>query len=179
MPSSGDEQGAGATLVMGRLRRSSRLLGRIEVAVASVLLAAMVVLVFTDVLLRYVFDAPIRGAGELATSMFVWVVFLGSATAARRRLHVAISWFMEQVPPKLATIANRGVTIAIVAILLATAWFGIELMNGSRDRTLPLTDIPLRWIYAAVPVGCVLMAIGYLSPSEADATELGFDEAVP
>jgi TRAP-type C4-dicarboxylate transport system permease small subunit len=163
----------------GRLRRGSRLLGRIEVVVASVLLAAMVVLVFSDVLMRYVFDAPIRGAGELATSLFVWVVFLGSATAARRRLHVAITWFVEQLPPTPAAIAARAATILIVAILLATAWFGIELMNGSRERTLPLTDIPLRWIYAAVPVGCVLMAIGYCSPSEADPAEIGLDEAMP
>jgi TRAP-type C4-dicarboxylate transport system permease small subunit len=163
----------------GRLRRGSLLLGRIEVIVASILLAAMVGLVFTDVLMRYVFAAPIKGAGELATSLFVWVVFLGSATAARRRLHVAIMWFVEQLPANLAVIASRGVTAATVAILLATAWFGVELMNGSRDRTLPLTDIPLRWIYAAVPVGCVLMAIGYLSPSEADPAEIGLDEAVP
>lgn len=165
--------------MVGRLRRGSWLLGRIEVVVSSVLLAAMVVLVFADVLMRYVLDAPIRGAGELATSLFVWVVFLGSATAARRRLHVAITWFVEQLPPRPAVLVERSATVAIVVILLVTAWFGVELMNGSRERTLPLTDIPLRWIYAAVPVGCVLMAIGYLSPSEADPGEVGLDEAVP
>ena len=52
-----------------RLRRGSRLLGRIEVIVASILLAAMVVLVFTDVLMPYVFDAPLTGAGEVATTL--------------------------------------------------------------------------------------------------------------
>jgi TRAP-type C4-dicarboxylate transport system permease small subunit len=162
-----------------RFRRASRLVGRIEVIVASILLAAMVVVVFTDVLMRYVFGAPVRGAGEVATSLFVWVVFLGSATAARRRLHVAITWFVERLPPRAAAVTDRVATAAIVAILLATAWFGIELMNGSRDRTLPLTDLPLRWIYAAVPVGCILMAIGYLSPSEIDPLETGLNEAVP
>ena len=41
--------------------------------------------------------------------------------------------------------------LAIVVTLLVTAWFGVELMNGSRERTLPLTDIPLRLVYAGVP----------------------------
>jgi len=142
-----------------------RLLGRIEVLVASVLLAFMVALVFVDVLLRYLLDSPITGTSELAGTMFVWVMFLGSAAAARRRLHVGVGWFVDQLPTRVAGLVRIGVTLAIVAILLTVALFGLELMNSSRDRTLPLTDIPLRLVYAAVPIGCVLMAIGFLSPA--------------
>lgn len=132
---------------------------------ASVLLAFMVALVFADVLLRYLLDSPITGTSELAGTMFVWVMFLGSAAAARRRLHVGVGWFVDQLPPRMARFVRIGVTIAIVAILLTVALFGLELMNSSRDRTLPLTDIPLRLVYASVPIGCVLMAIGFLSPA--------------
>jgi C4-dicarboxylate transporter DctQ subunit len=148
------------------LRAGIRLLGRIEVVTASVLLAVMVAIVFTDVLLRYVWDAPLRGAGEIATTLFVWVVMLGSASAARRRLHVGVGWFVEQLPSGAQRVAGWAATAAIVATLLATAWFGVELMNGSRDRALPLTDIPLRLVYAGLPLGCVLMALAYLMPPE-------------
>ena len=79
---------------------------------------------------------------------------------------MGIGWFVEQVPPGPRRAIRVLVTGAVVATLLATAWFGVELMNGSRDRTLPLTDIPLRLVYAGLPLGCVLMAIAYLPPAE-------------
>jgi TRAP-type transport system small permease protein len=148
-----------------------RALSRIEVAAASVLLATMVVLVFVDVLLRYLIDAPITGSAELAGTLFVWLVFLGSAAAARQRLHVAVGWFVEKMPPRWAAVVDRFALLAVVITLLVTAWFGVELMNGSRERTLPLTDIPLRVVYAAVPVGCVLMAIGFVAGWRRDLEE--------
>lgn len=142
----------------------TRLLGRIEAIAASILLVAMVAIVFLDVMLRYIWNAPIRGAGELATTLFVWVVMLGAASAARRRLHVGIDWFVEQLPSGAQAWVRVAATACVTVTLLVTAWFGVELMNGSRDRTLPLTGIPLRNLYAGLPLGCVLMAIAYLAP---------------
>jgi TRAP-type C4-dicarboxylate transport system permease small subunit len=113
--------------------------------------------------LRYLADAPITGTAELAGTLFVWLVFLGSAAAARQRMHVAVGWFVDQMPGRWAAVVDRFALVAVVITLLLTAWFGVELMNGSRERTLPLTDIPLRLVYAAVPVGCVLMAVGFVA----------------
>ena len=153
------------------------LLSRIEVVTASVLLAVMVALVFADVLLRYLMDAPITGTGELAGALFVWMVLFGSAAAARRRLHVGVGWFVEQLPSRPAAIVRRLATLVVVVVLLAVAWFGVELMGSSGARTLPLTDIPLRLVYAAVPIGCVLTALGFLAPPE-DAADASVAEPI-
>lgn len=147
----------------------SRVLSGIEVVVASILLAVMVAIVFADVLLRYLVSAPITGTSELAGTLFVWVVLLGAATAARRRMHVGVVWFVDQLPIRAAVLARRIATAITIIILLLVAWFGIELMNSSGSRTLPLTDIPLRLVYAAVPIGCVLSAIAFMtSPQGSD-----------
>jgi TRAP-type transport system small permease protein len=152
-----------AAIVIGRL------LSGIEVIVASVLLAVMVALVFLDVLLRYLLNAPITGTGELAGTLFVWVVLLGAAAAARRRMHVGVGWFVDQLPARAAGLMRHLATLVVLVILLTVAWFGIELMQSSGSRTLPLTDIPLRLVYAAVPIGCVLSAIGFVaSPDRSD-----------
>lgn len=158
---------------MSTVRSAATIIGRvlsgIEVGVASILLAVMVAIVFADVLLRYLVSAPITGTSELAGTFFVWVVLLGAATAARRRMHVGVDWFVDQFPVRTAALARRLATVLIIIILLTVAWFGIELMNSSGNRTLPLTDIPLRLVYAAVPIGCVLTAIAFMtSPDRSD-----------
>jgi TRAP-type transport system small permease protein len=47
-------------------------------ALVGILLAAMVVLVFTNVVLRYAFGSGITMSEELARWFFVWLVFLGA-----------------------------------------------------------------------------------------------------
>lgn len=53
-----------------------------------VLLALMVVLVFGNVVMRYAFNSGITVSEELSRWFFVWLTFLGAATALRDRAHL-------------------------------------------------------------------------------------------
>ena len=63
---------------------AARLFWRFIDALMALLLAAMIALVFTNVVLRYGFSSGIRQSVELARMWFVWVVMLGAAVALRR-----------------------------------------------------------------------------------------------
>jgi TRAP-type transport system small permease protein len=67
--------------------------------VIAVLLAAMIALVFANVVLRYGFSSGIRQSVELARLWFVWVVMLGAAVTLRRGEHLAVTEFSEALFP--------------------------------------------------------------------------------
>lgn len=51
-------------------------------------LALMVVLVFTNVVLRYAFNSGIAMSEELSRWLFVWLTFLGAVVAMHERAHL-------------------------------------------------------------------------------------------
>jgi hypothetical protein len=67
--------------------------------VMAVLLAAMVVLVFGNVVLRYVFNSGIAISEELSRWLFVWMVFLGAIVGLREHAHLGVDSFVKLLSP--------------------------------------------------------------------------------
>lgn len=61
-------------------------------------LAVMVVMVFGNVVLRYVFNSGIAAAEEIARLMFVWLIFLGAILALRRHAHLGVELVQARLP---------------------------------------------------------------------------------
>ncbi|WP_343350049.1 gluconokinase, GntK/IdnK-type [Pseudomonas sediminis] len=64
--------------------RIARMFDRLTDGMMAVLMAFMVVAVFTNVVLRYAFGTGWPGAEELSRLAFVWLVFVGVASGMRR-----------------------------------------------------------------------------------------------
>lgn len=92
-------------------------------------LAVMVVLVFGNVVLRYVFNSGIAWAEEISRLMFVWLIFLGAILALRRHAHLGV----ELLQAKLPMWARRS--CAVVSHLLML--YGLSLfLYGSWTQTV-------------------------------------------
>ena len=68
-------------------------------AVIAVLLAAMVVLVFGNVVLRYGFNSGIAISEELSRWLFVWMVFLGAIIGMKAHAHLGVDSLVKVLPP--------------------------------------------------------------------------------
>jgi TRAP-type C4-dicarboxylate transport system permease small subunit len=62
-------------------------------------LAAMVVLVFTNVVLRYLFNSGIATSEELSRWLLVWLTFLGAIVALREHAHLGVDSLIRMLPP--------------------------------------------------------------------------------
>jgi TRAP-type C4-dicarboxylate transport system permease small subunit len=90
--------------------------------VIAVALAAMVVLVFGNVVLRYVFDTGITVSEELSRWLFVWVTFLGSIIAMREHAHLGTDALVRRLPRRgrlACLVLAYGVMLATCGLLLA------------------------------------------------------------
>lgn len=126
--------------------------------VIAVLLAAMIALVFANVVLRYGFSSGIRQSVELARLWFVWVVMLGAAVALRRGEHLAVAEFSETLFPRAVPTLRRlcwGVVIVAVGMLFIGA---LNQTMANWNNISQLTGLPSALFYLAGVVSAVMMA---------------------
>ena len=119
----------------------------------------MAVVVFLQVIFRYVLNLPLFWTEELARYCLVWASLLGSAVAVKRGQHIAVTIFVERLPPTL----RRGLTIialiSVAAILTIVLWGGIHLVAITRAQISPALRVSMSVPYLSVPVGAALMLL--------------------
>ena len=137
-------------------------LDRVEELIGGAAFVAMTVIVFVNVVSRYVFNDPIPGADEVATLCFTWAVFVGAAAGVRQRLHIGIEFIVNWFPPR-----GRAALGLLVVVLMAffaglVGIYGTKLMLSGHFKLTPVLQWSYAWIYLAIPVGATLMLVRLL-----------------
>ena len=124
-----------------------------------VLMLVMTVTVFLQILFRYVFNLPLGWSEEMWRFAFVWVSFFGASALMRVREHVNVTVFLERLPPRIQAAAvflsNLGALICVYFFLVG----GIALTTNEWRQLAPAMEIPMGWVYLAIPVSSALMAV--------------------
>ncbi len=99
-------------------RRADAVLG---IASAATLIAMMLITV-ADVVLRYLFAAPIRGAFELTELGLLVLIFAGLPLVSRANEHVTMDFIDRVLPPRARMLVVRIVHVFTAGIMLVLAW---------------------------------------------------------
>ncbi|MGL4280224.1 MAG: TRAP transporter small permease [Albidovulum sp.] len=100
----------------------------------ALLLAAMVVLVFGNVVLRYVANSGIPVSEELSRWFFVWLVFLGAIVALRDHAHLGVDSLVRRLPRlgrKGCFALSHAMMIAVSAMFLIGSWHQFLINLGT------------------------------------------------
>ncbi|HXV28923.1 MAG TPA: TRAP transporter small permease, partial [Sinorhizobium sp.] len=141
---------------MGRL--VSILWAWIDVVMA-ILLAAMIALVFANVVLRYGFSSGIRSSVELSRLGFVWVVLLGAAAALRRGEHLAVTEFSAAFFPRAVPVLRRLCWLVILVAVTMLSWGAARQTLANWSNISQLTGLPTGLMYLPGVVAGALMAV--------------------
>lgn len=141
-----------------------RWLDRFEEWVVMLMLAAMTLITFVQVVLRYVFNHGFTWALELTTVCFAVMIFVGISYGVRVGAHIGVDALVKLLPSGL----RRGVSI--VAVLLCLVYASIVLLGSwdyvtkMKEVGIELEDMPIPlWIVRAVmPFGYTLLALRFL-----------------
>lgn len=121
------------------------------------LLAAMSVIIFTNVALRYLTDQSIEWAEEVARHLMIWLTFLGAGPVLRYGGHIAIDNLQDGVPRRLAVAIRVFIALLLTGFFGVMVWWGVIYMQRAQFQTTAATQISFAWVYAAMPVGGVLL----------------------
>ncbi len=140
------------------------MLEKIEKFVACACVSVMAVLVFANVIARYVFNNSLAVSDEMSTYLFVLMSFMGTAIAARRRAHLGLSIVTDRVSPR-ARLVIQMIMYAVSALFcLLIVIFGVQMVisqyqMGQETATMQWPE----WIYGSfVPVGAAFSMIAFL-----------------
>ncbi|SFM28387.1 TRAP transporter small permease [Salibacterium qingdaonense] len=127
--------------------------------VASAMLVALAVLVFFQVVTRFVINFPLAWSEEISRYLMIYIVFLGSALAVRNREHIAIDFLFDLVSAATKKKLQFIVSIISTAFFIILCYYGTVLTFTVIGQVTPTLQFSIAWVYAAVPVGSLIMAL--------------------
>lgn len=121
-------------------------------------LIVMVVLLFGNVAMRYLFNSGINVSDEVARLAFVWMIFLGAVIAMREHQHIGVTMLVERFGPRARRVSHVFCQLLVLWVLWLMAqgsW--VQTVIGM-DSVLPVTGMRLAVfntasLYAAVAMG--------------------------
>jgi tripartite ATP-independent transporter DctM subunit len=126
---------------------------------AAGLVTAEIVILFSGVLSRYVFDRPLVWSDELASTLFLWLAMLGAVIAFRRDEHMRMTAAIGMLAPPQRAALDAFATSAALAFLLLIAWPAYQFTADELPITTPALQITDAWRAAALPAGIALMIV--------------------
>jgi TRAP-type transport system small permease protein len=91
-------------------------------AAAAVLLSALMLLTTGDVVSRYLFNWPLRGAFEITELLLLSLIFAGLPLASRAGEHVTLDFIDRALTPWGRRLLRRLMDLVCGVILLGLAW---------------------------------------------------------
>lgn len=147
------------------VRRAYRTLS----VLVAVMLLLMMILAIGDVVGRYLFNSPLKGASEVIELMLGTVVFSALPLVTLRQEHVTIDLLTGAFRGK-AEVSQRALIELLAAacyfVLAYNMWFHAEFMRQSNDIThvlrIPIFPVPyaMSMVLAVSGVCAVLCATG-------------------
>lgn len=137
-----------------------KLISRIEEGFCAGALLLTALVLFANVILRYVFHSGLSWAEELIRYLMIWITFIGGSVCVRRGAHIRMDFLMTMLSPRVAELLTRFVYFLSGAFCLGLLWYSRRLVAFTirLHQTSPAMGIPMWVPYMAIPVGSVLMA---------------------
>ena len=138
-----------------------RVLLRLNRWLVIIILAAMAMMVFANVALRFLTDESILWVEEVSRYLMIWLTFLGAGLVLRYGGHIGIDTLQDSFP-------RQATAIRWLIFLLLLGFFGFMVWIGTRYATLtwgqttPVMQIPVGVVYLAMPLGFALLIVHLL-----------------
>ena len=149
-----------------------RLLLRLNRLLVIALLAAMALMVFTNVALRFLTDHSILWVEEASRYVMIWLTFLGAGLVLRYGGHIGIESLHEHLP-RHAPLLRGVVVVLLLGFFALMVWVGVRYSLLTWGQTTPVLEVPIGIVYFAMPVGfgllilhLAMMAAGYVRRRE-------------
>lgn len=142
--------------------KASDIIVRITHGFAAIMLGIAAVLVFYQVITRFILGDSAVWSEVLARALIVWGVFLIMGPAFRHGKMIPIDVLRNLLPRDKQIWVIRLVTIAIAAFLFILIWFGYKMTLRVVHQQVAMLNVSIAWFYVSLPVGSILALPGLL-----------------
>ena len=126
--------------------------------VAALLTLVLTIMVFLQVLYRYVLHSPLAWSEEFAMFLFQWCIFIGAALAIRHGYHFHVDLVTSRLSGKWKSALQMLSSAIIFVVAYTMVHMGINMVL-SNEYIYPTLQIRVSYAYLAFPVSGVLIII--------------------
>lgn len=134
-------------------------LNNFENYIAAVLFMFVCVLLMTQVVTRYVFNHAITWAEEVATMLFVPMIYCGVSGAVTHRKHISIDAVQSVVPFKVKKALCLFSDAVFLCFCFAVQKPFYNVIVSIQNSVYPLTQLQKKFIYWTIPILLLLTAV--------------------
>lgn len=148
---------------MNFIKKTDRVISLMEKYTACVVLVIIVLVGTAQIVFRFLLKSSLIWSEELMRYLFVWLSFLTASIAVREHKHISVDFVTSFIPAKI----NRVFYLISRAAMLAYFYFmipaGFQLCAKTAMNKSTILPITWNYVYAALPVGMILMTVSMAS----------------
>ena len=141
----------------------------LETAICA-LLAAMTTVVFSQVVARYVLQAPLSWSEELARFLLMWLSMLSAAYAFKTKSHFALRIVVGRFPEAVQHAMALFVHVIVAAFFAVLLYYSVIFVAGVDGHIAPALQIPMQIPYASIVIGSALILLETLQSAWRELT---------
>lgn len=123
------------------------------------ILAVVFLMVFTNVIGRYVLGSSFAWVEEAARHLMILGAFCGVGLALREGRLVAITTFQDILPTRLGLVVRWAMVLVMFGLMATMCWLGIQFVAFGWNKETMSTGISRGIPYLAIPIGCAIFLI--------------------
>jgi TRAP-type C4-dicarboxylate transport system permease small subunit len=117
-----------------------------------------VIIVFTQVFMRYVLGESLTWSEEVARYLFIWMIYVGVSYGVQKEKHLGVDAFPLLFEKKGRIIIDMIASFSFFVFAVVMTYYGFDIVLKVTRESAAL-ELPLEWVYAAPVVGMVLTSI--------------------
>jgi len=143
------------------MRKMLHLYTKFEERLLVASLVFTVVLIFIQVIMRYVFNNSLSWSEELARYIFIWQIWLGTGVGIRLKEQIRVELFAKNLSPSGAKWMNAlALTILLLfCIFLVINGYQLVMMIAGRNALSTALKIPLSYVYLSLPFSSAITSL--------------------
>lgn len=120
-------------------------------------------LMFYEVIMRYIFNNPTSWINETASIIVVWGILLGLSVALRDNHHIAVDIFYTILPKKVQKAVDIFANIVGIGFCIFLVYYGVELVlhNFESGQVTMDTRTPYWIYYLVLPISGLMFLIRF------------------
>ena len=150
---------------MGWIEKLSDKLNRGAEIIIAILIAIMSVVIFVQVVYRYVFHSSLPWSEEFARYTLVYLTFLGASVAVKRNAHIGVEVVVKLLPRPISRVLEWVADALSLVFFVILIVYGSKIVKITMMQLSPAMHVKMGYIYLAVVIGAALMLVHLIARS--------------
>ena len=156
------------------MKKITKIYDSLEAFVLVLARAFSTLLIFVQVIFRYVLNDSITWSEELARYIFIWMIWLGTSVSMKQKEHIRMDMLMNAVHGKGKLVLDLVSGIIMLAFCIFLVKYGWDLVASmmSRGNKSVALRLPMWIVYSSLPFSQLIVALRLIGSIVSDAGKL-------